>query len=205
VAVVVSGSCCRWQLFGWQLSGWQLFGWQFPWAAVVLGGSCRVGSSPVWQLSYAAVFLGGSCPRWQLSWAAVVLGGNCRRWQLSRMAIVVGGSCGRWQLSGWQLSRMAIVLCGSFPAGRCPGDYCPRTVLPTSRRHTTGFFLKRCWESCESTMLTAAYYWPSSHCIPGHAVMGVTRERQGGHNSPGAESLWVLWGAPNDCGVTKKS
>jgi len=38
--------------------------------------------------------------------------------------------------------------------------------LSTSRKHTTGFLVKNFGECCGSTVLTAACYWPSNHCIP---------------------------------------
>jgi len=40
-------------------------------------------------------------------------------------------------------------------------------VLSTSRKHkpTTGFLIKNFGKCCESTVLTAACNWPSSHCI----------------------------------------
>ena len=38
-------------------------------------------------------------------------------------------------------------------------------VLSTSRKHTTGFVVKSYWECRGRTVLTAACYWPSSHCI----------------------------------------
>jgi len=40
------------------------------------------------------------------------------------------------------------------------------TCLSTSRKHTTGILVKSFGECCVSTVLTAACYWPSSHCIP---------------------------------------
>ena len=39
------------------------------------------------------------------------------------------------------------------------------TWLSTSRKHATGFLMKKFWECCRSTVLTATSYWPSSHCI----------------------------------------
>jgi len=39
-------------------------------------------------------------------------------------------------------------------------------VLSTSRKHSTGFLVKSFGECCRRTVLMAACYWPSSHCIP---------------------------------------
>jgi len=41
-----------------------------------------------------------------------------------------------------------------------------RHALSTSRKHTTGFLVKRFGECWVSRVLTAACYWPSSHSIP---------------------------------------
>jgi len=48
-------------------------------------------------------------------------------------------------------------------------------ALSTSRKHTTGFLVKSFGERCVSTVLTAACYWPSSHCIPAQTCVRVWR------------------------------
>ena len=40
----------------------------------------------------------------------------------------------------------------------------------TSRKHTIEFLVKSFEECCRSTVLKAACYWPSSHCIPAKEV-----------------------------------
>jgi len=40
----------------------------------------------------------------------------------------------------------------------------------------TGFLVKSFGECCVSTVLTAACYWPSSHCIPGQTFVSVSGE-----------------------------
>jgi len=49
----------------------------------------------------------------------------------------------------------------------------PNTI---SRNHTTGFLVKSFGECCESTVLTAACYWPSSHCIPAQRFVSMLGE-----------------------------
>jgi len=39
-------------------------------------------------------------------------------------------------------------------------------VLSTSRKHTTGFVVKIAGGCCRCTVLKAACYWLSNHCIP---------------------------------------
>ena len=39
-------------------------------------------------------------------------------------------------------------------------------VLSTSRKHTTGVFVKIAGGCCRCTVLKAACYWLSNHCIP---------------------------------------
>ena len=39
-------------------------------------------------------------------------------------------------------------------------------VLSTSRKHTTGFLVKIAGGCCRCTVLKAACYWLSDHCIP---------------------------------------
>jgi len=46
-------------------------------------------------------------------------------------------------------------------------------ALSTLREHTTGFFVKSFVECCVSTVLTAACYWQSSHCIPAQTFVSV--------------------------------
>jgi len=52
----------------------------------------------------------------------------------------------------------------------------PTRALSTSRKHTTGFFMKGFVECCGSTVLTAACYWLSSHCIPDQKSVSVSGE-----------------------------
>ena len=47
-------------------------------------------------------------------------------------------------------------------------------VLSTSRKHTTGFLVKSFEEFSVRTVLTAACYWPSSHCIPDQKFVSVS-------------------------------
>jgi len=49
-------------------------------------------------------------------------------------------------------------------------------VLSTSIKHTTGFLVKSSGQCCGSTVLTAACYWPSSHCIPAQKFVSVSGE-----------------------------
>jgi len=49
-------------------------------------------------------------------------------------------------------------------------------VLSTSRKHTTEFFVKSFGECGVSTVLTAACYWPSSHCIPAQKFVSASGE-----------------------------
>jgi len=59
-------------------------------------------------------------------------------------------------------------------------------VLSTLREHTSGFLVKIFGECYESTVLTAACYWPSSHCIPTKKFVSVSVELN--HN----RSPWAL-------------
>ena len=47
-------------------------------------------------------------------------------------------------------------------------------ALSTSRKHTTGFLVKSFGEWCGSTVLTAASYLPSSHCIPAPKLVSMS-------------------------------
>ena len=49
-------------------------------------------------------------------------------------------------------------------------------VLSTSRKHTTGFLVRSFGRYCGNTVLTAACYWPSSHCIPAQKFVSVSGE-----------------------------
>jgi len=49
-------------------------------------------------------------------------------------------------------------------------------VLSTSREHTTELLVKSFGKRCVSTVLTAACYWPSSHCIPAQKFVSVSGE-----------------------------
>ena len=51
-----------------------------------------------------------------------------------------------------------------------------RHVLLISRKHTTGFLVKSFGECCVSTVLTAACYQPSSHCMPAQKFVFVSGE-----------------------------
>jgi len=46
-------------------------------------------------------------------------------------------------------------------------------AMRTSRK--TGFLVKRFGECCESTVLTAACYWPQGHCVPAQKFVFVLR------------------------------
>ena len=59
-------------------------------------------------------------------------------------------------------------------------------VLSTSRKHTTGFVVKSFGKRCRGMVLSAACYWPSSHCIPAQKFVSVSTELN--HN----RSLWML-------------
>jgi len=59
-------------------------------------------------------------------------------------------------------------------------------VLSTSRKHTTGFLVKSFRECCGSAVLTAACYWPSSHCIPAQKFVSASGELNHGR------SPWML-------------
>ena len=47
-------------------------------------------------------------------------------------------------------------------------------ALSTSRKYTTGFFVKSFGKRCGSTVLTVGSYWPSSHCIPAQTFVTVS-------------------------------
>jgi len=49
-------------------------------------------------------------------------------------------------------------------------------VLSTSRKHTTEFLVKSFEEFSVRTVLTAACYWSSRHCIPDQKFMSVSGE-----------------------------
>ena len=49
-------------------------------------------------------------------------------------------------------------------------------ALSTSRKHTTGFLMKRFGEYCWSKVLTGARYWPPSHCVPAQTFVSVSGE-----------------------------
>ena len=49
-------------------------------------------------------------------------------------------------------------------------------VFSTSRKHTNGFLVKSFGECCGSTVLTTAFYWPSSHCIPAQKFVSASRK-----------------------------
>ena len=49
-------------------------------------------------------------------------------------------------------------------------------VLSTSRKHMTGFLMKSSGKCCGSTVLTAACYWLSSHCISAQKFVSVSWE-----------------------------
>ena len=49
-------------------------------------------------------------------------------------------------------------------------------ALSTSRKHTTWFLVKSFGECCACTVLTAACYWSSSHCIPVQKFVSVSGE-----------------------------
>jgi len=59
-------------------------------------------------------------------------------------------------------------------------------VLSTSRKHATGFLVESFGECCGSTVLTAACYWPSSHCIPAQKFVSASGELNQGR------SPWLL-------------
>jgi len=51
------------------------------------------------------------------------------------------------------------------------------TCFVDLRKHTTGFLVKRFVVECSGSMvLTAACYWPSSHCIPNKNFVSVSGE-----------------------------
>jgi len=49
-------------------------------------------------------------------------------------------------------------------------------VLLTSRKHMTRFLVKSFGECCGTTVLMAACYCPSSHCVPAQKFMSVSTE-----------------------------
>jgi len=49
-------------------------------------------------------------------------------------------------------------------------------VVLTSRKHTTGFFVKRFGDCCGNTVWRAACYWLSIHCIPAQKFVFVSVE-----------------------------
>jgi len=49
-------------------------------------------------------------------------------------------------------------------------------VLSTSKMHATGVLVESCGERCGSMVLTAACYWPPSHCIPAQMFVFVPLE-----------------------------
>jgi len=52
----------------------------------------------------------------------------------------------------------------------------PTHALSIAMKHTTRFLVKSCGECCGGTVLTAACYWPSSHCIPAQKFVSVSGE-----------------------------
>ena len=52
----------------------------------------------------------------------------------------------------------------------------PTHVLSTSRKHKAGFLVKSFGKCCRSAVLTAACYWPLSHCIPAQKFVSVSGE-----------------------------
>jgi len=65
------------------------------------------------------------------------------------------------------LSSKSLKHLGSVPKTSSRG-------LSTSRKHTTGFLVKSFGECYVSTVLTAACYWQSSHCIPAQKFVSVS-------------------------------
>jgi len=55
-------------------------------------------------------------------------------------------------------------------------EYVFTNALSTSRKHLTGFLVKSFAERCGCTVVTAACYWPSRHCIPAQKFMSLSGE-----------------------------
>jgi len=56
-------------------------------------------------------------------------------------------------------------------------------VFTCSIKHTAGFLVKSFGECCLSTVLTAACYWPESHCIPAQMFVSMSVESNHDHSS----------------------
>ena len=55
-------------------------------------------------------------------------------------------------------------------------------ALSTPKKHTIGFLVKSFGECCGSTVLTAACYLPSSHCIPAQKFVSMSGKLNHNHS-----------------------